>query len=84
MHDHTVRFEMRIGLLVIGGMVAIVLMILASDIVSFEGRYRVTAYLQDAAGLKPGSPVSLAGIRVGKHGARSNYQMMYSDWYITQ
>ncbi|MDA3963763.1 MAG: MlaD family protein, partial [Planctomycetota bacterium] len=63
--DSTARLEMRIGLLVIAGVTALVVLILVSDRVSFDSSYRVTVYLQDAGGLNVGSPVKLAGINIG-------------------
>lgn len=61
----TASLEVRIGLLVVAAVAATVVLILASDRISFDGSYRVTVYLQDAGGLNVGSPVKLSGIPVG-------------------
>ena len=57
--------ELRVGLLVIAGLIAMVVTVLASDRVSFEGLYRVTVFMSDAGNLRPGSPVRLSGIKIG-------------------
>ena len=58
--------EFRIGLLVVAGFVAVVLLILVSDRITFDSYYRVTAYMENAAGLQTGSPVELTGIQIGE------------------
>ncbi len=58
--------EFRIGVLVIGGFLAVVILILVSDKLSFETEYIVTAYMDNAAGLRNGSPVELSGIKIGE------------------
>ncbi len=60
------RYEVKVGLLVLAGMLSIFGMILAADKVQIERRWRLTAYLKDAAGLRQDSPVTLSGIAVGK------------------
>ena len=60
------RLELKIGLVIVAGLVAIVALILVSDRFSFDDYYRVTAYLKDAGGLRSGSPVTLAGLPIGK------------------
>ena len=60
------RLEIKVGLLVLAGAVSILGMILAADQVRIERRYRVTAYLVDAGGLRLDSPVTLSGIAVGR------------------
>ncbi|TVR49367.1 MAG: MCE family protein [Planctomycetota bacterium] len=64
--ESTARLEVKVGLLLIAGLVAFVILILVSDRVDFEQRYAVSAYLPDAEGLLVGSPVTLSGIRVGR------------------
>lgn len=64
--ESTARLEMRIGLLVLAGVTALVVLILASDRIRFDSSYRVTVYLDDAVGLNVGSPVKLAGITIGR------------------
>ncbi len=59
-------FEIKVGLLVIAGLVATVTMILTADKVRIEKTYVVGAYLQDAGGLRVDSPVTLSGIAIGK------------------
>lgn len=61
----TASLEVKVGLLVVAGLIAFVALVLASDRISFERSYRVQAFLQDAGGLNPGSPVTLSGIRIG-------------------
>ena len=63
--DATARMELKVGALVLAGMAAAVILILASERVRFERTYVVIAYLDNAGGLKPGSPVELAGIPIG-------------------
>jgi phospholipid/cholesterol/gamma-HCH transport system substrate-binding protein len=61
----TQRLEIKVGLLIIVGILATVIMIMVSDKISFERYYRVTAFMTDAAGLRVGSPVTLSGIAIG-------------------
>lgn len=58
--------EFRVGLLVVGGFLAVVILILISDSISFDSEYQVTAYMENAAGLRQGSPVELSGIKIGE------------------
>jgi len=60
------RLELKVGLLIVAGLVAVVMIILVSDRFSFDGNYRVNAFLKDAGGLRSGSPVTLAGLPIGK------------------
>lgn len=61
----TISLEIKVGLLLIAGLIAIVVLVMVSDRVDINERYVVKAYLPNADGLLVGSPVSLAGIRVG-------------------
>ena len=61
----TRRYEFRVGLLIVAGLVATVWLVLMSDKVSFDSYYQVNGYLEGAAGLRSGSHVELAGIHVG-------------------
>ena len=60
------QLEMRVGLLIVAGLVATVVMILAADHLHFERVYRVAAIVVDAGGLRAHSPVTLSGIRIGE------------------
>lgn len=60
------RLELRVGMLIVGGLAAVVVLILISDRFSFDDSYPVTAYLKNANGLSAGTPVTLSGIRIGK------------------
>jgi phospholipid/cholesterol/gamma-HCH transport system substrate-binding protein len=60
------QLEMRVGLLIVAGLVATVVMILAADHLHFERVYRVSAIVVDAGGLRAHSPVTLSGIRIGE------------------
>src|SRR4051812_21497948 len=60
------RLELRVGMLIVAGLAAVVILILVSDRFSFDETYQVTAYLDNASGLSVGTPVTLSGIRVGK------------------
>jgi phospholipid/cholesterol/gamma-HCH transport system substrate-binding protein len=60
------RLELRVGMLIVAGMAATVIIILLSDRFSFERDYTVTAFLQNSGGLHQGSPVTLSGIEIGK------------------
>ncbi|TVR44160.1 MAG: MCE family protein [Planctomycetota bacterium] len=62
----TLSLEIKVGLLLISGLIALVAIVLVSERVDFESRYAVAAYLPAADGLLVGSPVTLSGIRVGK------------------
>ncbi|TVR14993.1 MAG: MCE family protein [Planctomycetota bacterium] len=64
--ESTLRLEFKVGLLLIGGIIALVAVVLVSDRIAWEPRYRVTAYLPDADGLLVGSPVTMSGIRIGR------------------
>jgi len=57
--------EIRVGLLIILGVAATVVMIMLSDKLSFDSYYHINIYLDDAGGLRSGSPVTLSGIGVG-------------------
>lgn len=59
-------FEVKVGLLVVAGLVATLVMIMSADKIRIEHTYSITAYLQDAGGLRYESPVTLSGIAVGK------------------
>ena len=60
------RLEVKVGLLVLAGLLSVIGMILAADQVQLERRWEITAFLVDAAGLRVDSPVTLSGIAVGK------------------
>src|ERR1043165_8146249 len=60
------RLELKVGMLIVGGIVATVVMILLTDRIRFDNYYTVRAFLSDAAGLRSGSPVTLDGLRVGE------------------
>lgn len=62
----TISLEIKVGLLLVTGLIALVVLILVSDRVDLDTRYQVDAYLPAADGLLVGSPVTLAGIRIGK------------------
>jgi len=57
--------EIRVGLLIILGVAATVVMIMLSDKLSFDSYYHINIYLDDAGGLRSGSPVTLSGIGIG-------------------
>lgn len=61
----THRLEIKVGLLIVLGVIGAVIMIMVSDKISFERYYRISAYLPDASGLRLGSPVTLSGIGIG-------------------
>jgi phospholipid/cholesterol/gamma-HCH transport system substrate-binding protein len=58
--------EFKVGLLMVAGIAAIILIVIWTDPVSFASYYQLTAYLDNAGGLRNGSPVTLSGIRVGQ------------------
>ncbi len=60
------QVEIKVGLLVLAGLIVTCAMILTADRVRIERTYRVTALLRDAGGLRIESPVTLSGIPVGK------------------
>jgi phospholipid/cholesterol/gamma-HCH transport system substrate-binding protein len=62
----TTVLEMKVGLLIVVGIAAIVTLVLMTDRIRFDRFYTVKAYMIDAAGLRPSSPVTLDGIRVGE------------------
>lgn len=60
------KLELKVGLLIVGGIIAAVVMVLLTDRIRFDSYYTVNAYLADAAGLRHGSPVTLDGVRIGE------------------
>ena len=60
------ELEIKVGLLIIAGLVATIVMVLLSDRLHFEHNYHVKAFLPDAGGLRAHSPVTLSGIRIGE------------------
>jgi phospholipid/cholesterol/gamma-HCH transport system substrate-binding protein len=62
----TSKLELKVGMLIVGGVIATVAMILLTDRVRFDRYYTLRAYLADAAGLRQGSPVTLDGLRIGE------------------
>jgi ABC-type transporter Mla subunit MlaD len=60
------KLELKVGMLIVGGIIAAVAMVLLTDRVRFDATYTVRAYVSDAAGLRTGSPVTLDGLRVGE------------------
>jgi len=60
------RLELRVGLLIVAGLVATVVIIMASDRFTWDTSYRVVAYLENASGLHTGSRVQLDGLDIGK------------------
>lgn len=58
--------EIKVGLLVLAGLVVTVALVMTADKFRIERTYRITAYLQDAGGLRYESPVTLSGIAIGK------------------
>jgi phospholipid/cholesterol/gamma-HCH transport system substrate-binding protein len=62
----TSKLELKVGMLIVGGIIATVAMVLLTDRIRFDRYYTVHAYLSDAAGLRSGSPVTLDGLRIGE------------------
>lgn len=60
------QLEIKVGLLVLAGVIGTCTLVLTADKIRIERTYTVTAYLQDAGGLREESPVTLSGIAVGK------------------
>ena len=58
--------EIKVGLLIVIGIVAAFALMLISDRMRFDSHYQVSAYLADAGGLRKNSPVTLAGLRIGE------------------
>jgi phospholipid/cholesterol/gamma-HCH transport system substrate-binding protein len=58
--------EIKVGLLIIAGLVSTLVLVLLSGRLHFEHNYRVRAFLPDAGGLRAHSPVTLSGIRIGE------------------
>lgn len=60
--------ELRVGLLVVGSIAVLIFLILnaSGDINPFASKLRLRARFADANGLRPGSEVRLAGVRIGK------------------
>ncbi|MFW5844651.1 MAG: hypothetical protein ACOCXJ_00320 [Planctomycetota bacterium] len=48
--------EFKVGLLMISGIAAIVFIVLWTDPLSFAQYYRVAVFMENAGGLRPGSP----------------------------
>jgi ABC-type transporter Mla subunit MlaD len=62
----TRRLEIATGVLVVAGLLSTLTLILTADQVNVQRTYQVTAWLQDAGGLRYGSPVTLSGLPIGK------------------
>ncbi len=62
----TSTLELKVGLLILIGIVSTVVLVLMTDRIRFDRFYTVKAYVGDAAGLRPNSPVTVDGIRVGE------------------
>ncbi|HEX3135367.1 MAG TPA: MlaD family protein [Planctomycetota bacterium] len=60
------KLELKVGMLIIGGIIATVALVLLTDRIRFDSYYTVNAFLADAAGLRQGSPVTLDGVRIGE------------------
>jgi ABC-type transporter Mla subunit MlaD len=60
------QLEIKVGLLVLAGLIGTSTLIMTADKFRIESTYVVTAYLKDAGGLRVDSPVTLSGIAVGK------------------
>jgi phospholipid/cholesterol/gamma-HCH transport system substrate-binding protein len=60
------KLELKVGMLIVGGIIATVALVLLTDRIRFDSYYTVNAYLADAAGLRQGSPVTLDGVRIGE------------------
>jgi phospholipid/cholesterol/gamma-HCH transport system substrate-binding protein len=60
--------ELRVGLLVVGAIAVLIFLILnaSGDINPFASKLHLRARFADANGLRPGSEVRLAGVRIGK------------------
>lgn len=58
--------ELKVGLLIVAGLVATVALFLTTDRIRFDRHYRVAAYIADAAGLRHQSPVTLSGRPIGE------------------
>jgi phospholipid/cholesterol/gamma-HCH transport system substrate-binding protein len=60
------KLELKVGMLIVGGIIATVALVLLTDRIHFDSYYLVRAYVADAAGLRQGSPVTLDGVRIGE------------------
>ncbi len=60
------RLEIAVGALVLAGLAGTVALVLTADKVRVRRTYALTAWLPDAGGLRYESPVTLAGIQVGR------------------
>ena len=59
--------EARVGLFVILGAVAVVVMLyLLTDPATFRGRYKVTTSVENAMGLRKGDPIQMRGVNIGR------------------
>lgn len=59
--------EVRVGLFVVGGLVAAVALLFAlTDASTFRGRYKVATRLPDAGGVRKGDPVQMRGVNIGR------------------
>lgn len=69
--DDRGTLELRVGLLVVGGLAATVALLLFAGSLSFQRSYRLTVYMPGAGGLQVGSAVKLTGVPIGKVSAIS-------------
>jgi phospholipid/cholesterol/gamma-HCH transport system substrate-binding protein len=58
--------DIKVGLLIVASVIAVVVMIIVSSEVNFEGRYQVVGHMVNVTGLRSGSMVMLSGIPVGQ------------------
>lgn len=60
--------DLRVGLLIVGSILVLIFLILnaSGDINPFKRKLHLRARFADANGLRPGSDVKLAGVRIGK------------------
>jgi phospholipid/cholesterol/gamma-HCH transport system substrate-binding protein len=58
--------DIKVGLLIVASVIAVVVMIIVSSEVSFEGRYQIVGHMVNVTGLRSGSAVMLSGIPVGQ------------------
>lgn len=65
--EDTGAHHLRVGIFVLlGGLTFMILLFLLTDPALFRGRYVITTEVANAGGLRPGDPVQMRGVNVGR------------------
>jgi phospholipid/cholesterol/gamma-HCH transport system substrate-binding protein len=63
----TARREVRVGIFVLAGFLAVVIALFTlTDVSPLRGRYHVSTVVPDASGIRKGDPVQMLGVNIGR------------------